>query len=112
MVDVNDEAASHLILTLGSLINYNKSVVEPTQEDRLSGVLINPVTMTITLPQEKIEKVINEAQKLLKCQLTTACQEARMVEIMSSCIPAVTPPPLLKTQAANMSPYHNKPWRS
>lgn len=50
--------------------------------------------MNIALPQEKILKVIKEAESLLQCQETTARQLARMVGILSSCILAITLAPL------------------
>ena len=100
MADTKEKAAAHLILTLdvleylGFLINYDKSIVEPTQLIDFLGFLVNSVATIITLPQEKVQKVIKEAKLLLQCQTTTARQLARMVGVLSSCILAVIPAPL------------------
>ena len=100
MADIKEKAASHLILTLdileflGFLINYEKSILEPTQRIEFLGFLVNSTDMTIALSPEKMQKFFQEAQLILGSQTSTARQLARMVGILSSCIPAVIPAPL------------------
>ena len=45
--------------------------------------------MTIALSSEKVQKVVFEARNILASETVTARQLARMVGILSSCIPAV-----------------------
>ena len=54
-----------LLESLGFLINYPKSVLEPTQT---LGFTIN----SVGLPAEKLEKIVVEAKTMLKCHTVSA----------------------------------------
>ena len=77
---------------LGVLINYKKSIVDQTQQIEFLAFLVHEDS---TISRELPEGVqFKEAESLLQCQETAAHQLARMVGILSPCIPAITPAPL------------------
>ena len=51
---------------LGYTINVPKSAWEPQQKKVHLGVILNSINMTVTLTQEKVDKLIDHAQKLLQ----------------------------------------------
>ena len=100
MADSKNKASLHMLLaldvleSLGFVINYGKSVLTPTHEINFLGFLVNTAHMIISLPPEKVQKVVADAQTILDTKTPTARQLARTVGLLSSCIPAVTPAPL------------------
>ena len=101
-----------LLENLGFLINYDKSELEPTQSLVFLGFLINTVSMEIKLPKEKVSQAVQEAQKLLQAQQTSARQLAHLIGLFSSTLPAILPAPLhyrglqlLKHQALKKGGY-------
>ena len=46
-----------LLQELGFVINLKKSVMTPSQEMEFLGMVINSKEMTISLPEEKLQKV-------------------------------------------------------
>jgi hypothetical protein len=59
------DSTIYLLESLGFVINYQKSVLQPTQNIEFLGVVINSVTMTMSLTEEKIKS------------LSAGCQEAK-----------------------------------
>ena len=61
------------------MLNPEKSVIQPTQELEYLGFLINSVTMTVTLPREKTEKLLGLVETLLRKSRATIRQVAQVV---------------------------------
>lgn len=67
---------------LGFLINYEKSVLEPTQKLTFLGYVFDSNEMTITLGQEKVDNIVSACSKLLSKDTTTIREVARTVGLM------------------------------
>uniref|UniRef100_A0A7M6DR42 Reverse transcriptase domain-containing protein n=1 Tax=Clytia hemisphaerica TaxID=252671 RepID=A0A7M6DR42_9CNID len=50
---------------LGFSINFEKSVMDPTHNIRFLGVEVNSLDMIVSLPQDKVAKLVAQCQKLL-----------------------------------------------
>ena len=83
-----------LFENLGFLINYPKSVLEPSQIMRFLGFLVNTTTMQLSLPKEKVAQTVREAQKLSRSGSATARQLAHLIGLFTATLPAVLPAPL------------------
>ena len=83
-----------LLKSLGYLINYPKSVLEPTQNLVFLGFTINSVEKELSLPAEKLEKIVMEAKTMLKCRTVSARSLAQLIGRMTAAILAVHPAPL------------------
>ena len=46
-----------LLQHLEFVINFKKCVLEPTQEIQFLGIIVNSKTMTLSLSQEKVQKI-------------------------------------------------------
>ena len=82
-----------LLEKLGYLINREKSVLEPTQRLEYLGFLIDTVEMKFFLPEMKILKVQNLAEKFLSEQVS-ARQLASLLGLLQATLPAITIAPL------------------
>ena len=66
-----------LLENLGFLINWKKSVTVPLQEMQFLGLLVNLVEMQITLPSEKITRIV------VKCQRKKTTTERKLDKIQA-----------------------------
>ena len=82
-----------LLEKLGYLINREKSVLEPTQRLEYLGFLIDTVEMKFFLPETKILKIQNLAEKFLSEQIS-ARQLASFLGLLQATLPAITLAPL------------------
>ena len=82
-----------LLEKLGYLINREKSVLEPTQRLEYLGFLIDTVEMKFFLPEMKILKIQNLAEKFLSEQIS-ARQLASLLGLLQATLPAITIAPL------------------
>ena len=78
-----------LLEKLGYLINREKSVLEPTQRLEYLGFLIDTVEMKFFLPEMKILKIQNLAEKFLSEQIS-ARQLASLLGLLQATLPAIT----------------------
>ena len=78
----------------GIFINYPKSLLEPTQNLVFLGFTINSVEKELSLPAEKLEKIVVEAKTMLKCHTVSARSLAQLIGRMTAAILAVHPAPL------------------
>ena len=83
-----------LLKSLGFLINYPKSVLKTTQTLVFLGFTINSVEKELSLPAEKLEKIVVEAKTRLKCHTVSARSLAQLIGRMTAAILAVHPAPL------------------
>ena len=82
-----------LLDKLDYLINREKSVLEPTQRLEYLGFLIDTVEMKFFLPEMKILKIQNLAEKFLSEQIS-ARQLASLLGLLQATLPAITIAPL------------------
>ena len=82
-----------LLEKLGYLITREKSVLEPTQRLEYLGFLIDTVEMKFFLPEMKILKIQNLAEKFLSEQIS-ARQLASLLGLLQATLPAITIAPL------------------
>ena len=80
-----------LLEALGFLVNYPKSVLEPTQILVFLGFIINSVRKELSLPPEK---VVKEVKSTLEHQMVSARSLAQLVGRMSEALLAIHPAPL------------------
>ena len=104
-------AAINLLESLGFLINYQKSVLEPTQEITFLGFVLDS---RMKLPQSKVSQIQQEAQHLLAQEKVSARVLASFIGKLSAAILAIYPAPLhyrslqrLKHQALRVSGFDN-----
>ena len=79
---------------LGFVINYQKSLLIPSQQIEFLGYMVNSVSMSLSLPKDKLKKVQNQCQKLLDNPVTTVRELSKVLGLLSSSIQAVFPAPL------------------
>ena len=75
---------------VGFVINWKKSVT-PVQEIGFLGLIINPVTLELSLNKTNIQKVVSECQNLLKNPQTSILELTRLIGLLTSTFQAVLP---------------------
>ena len=85
---------SHVLTHLGFILNQAKCVLEPQQSLDFLGFLIDSRTMTIALPQSKVDKIRKECRHMSNQQTVTARQLAHLIGAMTACLPAIAAAPL------------------
>ena len=81
-------------MTLGFLNNTKKSILVPSQEIDFLDFIISPKTMTIGLPQSKVDKIITICSKLQNHPLCTRRELASVIGKLSATTLAVQLGPL------------------
>ena len=83
-----------LLQTLGFLVNKNKSVLHPCQILQFLAVEINSKEMSVSLPQEKKNKIISQCQSILKEKSVFIRELTQVLGRLSSTATAVLAAPL------------------
>ena len=83
-----------IFMMLGFLINTKKSILVPSQEIEFLGFTISSKTMTVRLPHQKVEKIINICSKLQNHPLCTRRELASVIGKLSATTLAVQLGPL------------------
>lgn len=103
---------------MGFLVNYPKSVLEPTQKLIFIGFIINSIRKELSLPQEKNGGNSKEAKAISELQQISAHALAQLIGKMSVALLAVQPALLhyrslqnLKLIALRKKGYNNYPWQ-
>ena len=79
-----------MCLKESSLINWEKSVLTPTQKIAYLGYLIDSFKMIISLPDQKMVRVINECQDIfLKGCVTVRALESLIGKLTSRMLAVV-----------------------
>ena len=78
-----------LLSRAGFMINEEKSVVIPSQRILFLGFWIDSVTMTVTLPVEKQERIITLGKKLLDKSKVKIRDLAQFIGVLVASLPAV-----------------------
>ena len=94
-----------LFQALGLVINKNKSHMVPTQEIVFLGFHLSSIAMTISLPQEKIKKIKQEAACLLKKPLVSIQHLATFVGMTTAARQAIPVAPLFHHQLQALMLY-------
>jgi hypothetical protein len=84
----------NLLQDLGFLVNFEKSILTPTQILEFLGFIINTVTMRFYLPPEKIAKTYRLCKALMKANPAPLHPLSQLLGFLESCRPAVWLAPL------------------
>ena len=95
---VNTQLTLDLLQWLGFTINWEKSLLVPTQSLTFLGLSIDSQTMSLSLPEKKILDIQNKCQSLI-CNLTTPARAvASLIGTLEAARPAIwQAPPTLQT---------------
>lgn len=85
----NIETTMNVLQSLGFIINREKSVITPNTECKFLGFIFNSEDMTLCLPQEKKQRIIDKTVELLRTKKCTIRYFAKFIGILTSSCPAV-----------------------
>ena len=88
------QVVTTLLAQLGFVLNLKKCVTSPTQIIEFLGFLINSITMTLSLPSEKVGKLQKECRHTINLKSVSGRHLAHLIGMMTSCIPAIQEAPL------------------
>jgi hypothetical protein len=80
-----------LLESLGFVINYKKSILNPTQCLEYLGILVNSLEMTFSLPSRKVTHLTDICNQALIAESLTAQKLARITGKLVATMPAITP---------------------
>ena len=83
-----------LLENLGFIINYPKSILEPSKKIKFLGFIVDSTTMEIKLPGEKIKKIRMETRKLKDLDNPQATTLSRLLGKLNHATQAIQPAPL------------------
>ena len=83
-----------LLESLGFVLNWKKCVLNPEQNLEFLGFQVNTVSMTLSLPTEKLKKIRTECCHWLWTQGITPRQLAHLIGLMTSSALAILSAPL------------------
>ena len=66
IVQKNSTGVLYLLEALGFMVNYKKSITEPTQEIEYLRVILDTTSMELKLPGVKLKKIRLEAGKIVR----------------------------------------------
>ena len=78
-----------MLQNLGFTINFDKSVLIPQQEITFLGLIFNSVSMTVTLTQEKKDKIFNLCIKAMNNTTITIRSLASLIGNFTAAFPAI-----------------------
>ena len=84
----------YLLENLGFVINFPKSLLEPTKVIDFLGFLLDSTSMELKLPGDKIKDLRREARTILAADLITALDRSRLLGKMNAVTKAVAMAPL------------------
>ena len=99
-VATKSEAASQataileLLESLGFTINFEKSILDPTQRLEFLGFIIDSTNMSIDLPHEKRTKIRVMCKKLVQKTTVSVREIAQLVGVLEAARPAISLAPL------------------
>jgi hypothetical protein len=83
-----------LLESLGFLVNYKKSQLNPSQQIEFLGLLVDSNDLTLLLPGEKLRKIRKQCQKLLDHPEMSIRELSKFLGLLTSSIQAIFPAPL------------------
>jgi len=81
-------------MTLGFVINWNKSCLTPTRKVQYLGFSIDSELMELSLPDQKVQKILELCQGILKEKSISIRQLSKLIGTLSASVMAVLPGPL------------------
>lgn len=110
---------ARLLIYLGFILNWEKSVLEPRRVCTFLGMNINSVNMTIELPEEKREKIKAMIEKLLESRKIRIKDLEKCIGVLVAACPAIAYSWLyyknlecLKRQALTLNRGNTRSWIS
>ena len=94
-VESHLEALVFILTNLGFIINVPKSVTTPTQIIEFLGLVVNSISLHLSLPGVKLHHIRMEVKQLLQKEQVTECQLAQIIGKLNSASQAVLPAPVL-----------------
>ena len=88
------EITSGLLLHLGFILNSRKCLTDPKQTMEFLGFIVDSEQMTLSLPSAKVCKIRKECSHVRNRSLVSARQLAKLIGLLTSCLPAIEPAPL------------------
>ena len=82
-------SVTDLLQSLGFVINANKSQLIPVTRISYLGFIIDTISMTLLLPDEKVDKILYACQNLLTCVNPSVREVAHGIGLLVSAFPAV-----------------------
>lgn len=79
---------------LGFSINFQKSILNPTHVIQFLGVEVDSMNLKLSLPQEKVDKIISQCKSLLSVPKVSVRELMKLIGRLSSTAIAVLPAPL------------------
>ena len=91
---VNTQLTLDLLQWLGFTINWEKSLLVPTQSLTFLGLSIDSQTMSLSLPEKKVLDIQNKCQSLISNPTTSARAVASLIGTLEAARPAIWQAPL------------------
>lgn len=88
-VHLNVEFMQHVLKALGFIINVKKSQLEPSQSCKYLGFVYNSVSMTMSLPDDKKQSLLQTLIKFSNCKTCTIRELAKIIGMLIAACPAV-----------------------
>ena len=84
----------YLLKALGFTMNYNKSILVPSQEIEFLGVIVNSRNLTFAIPQKKLVRLKEMCKALMLRESPTVRDLAKAMGRLRATAPAFSPAPL------------------
>ena len=84
------DSVLYLLQMLGFTINWEKSVLQPTQEVEFLGMQTNSVSMSVWLPKEKTQKLLSLSQEVFQTKKISLRDLNSLVGKLQATVPAIT----------------------
>ena len=84
----------HVLESLGFIVNYRKSVLDPSTRMEFLGVVVDSVEMTMSIPQSKMQKLMDLCQKALSQPTMTMRKLAKVLGTLKATAPGFSWAPL------------------
>ena len=81
----------YLLQNLGFVLNFKKSVLEPSQKIEFLGMFLDSMKMEITLPQEKLVKLTPQCKQVAECKEITIMDLTKLIGKLGSIAQAILP---------------------
>ena len=85
----NINATIEILQSLGFIINFKKSQLEPAQICKYLGFNYDSINMLVSLPKEKIQKILQLISSVKLNDRITIRHFAHILGVLVSCCPAV-----------------------
>lgn len=90
----NIDASIELFMSLGFMINYEKSILIPAQKLDFLGFTINSIDMNVKVAEAKIDSIIDMCTKMCMITHTTVRELSKVIGVLIATFPGVQHGPL------------------